>query len=185
MLTLKTADQISVSKTLTLAEGFQERVRAWYQECIDQSLLVYIYCGYRSNKEQAELYKQGRETPGRKVTNAKAGQSFHNYGRAIDWVPLKPHDKSFEFFEAAWESKYMYEQGQLIAAKYNLRWLSWEMPHLEDGNYKDWRELSALSKESTLECSSESDKESDHRSTPKHSESDKKSSRPATGWRSR
>lgn len=119
------------------------------------------------------------------MTNAKAGQSFHNYGRAIDWVPLKPHEKSFEFFEAAWESKYMYEQGQLIAAKYNLRWLSWEMPHLEDGNYKDWRELSALSKESIQECNSESDKESDHRSTPKHSESGKTSSRPATGWRSR
>lgn len=33
----------------------------------------------RSNEEQNELYAQGRTKPGKIVTNAKAGQSPHNY----------------------------------------------------------------------------------------------------------
>jgi peptidoglycan L-alanyl-D-glutamate endopeptidase CwlK len=42
--------------------------------------------GYRSKKEQNELYAQGRSKPGQVVTNAKAGQSYHNYGLAVDFV---------------------------------------------------------------------------------------------------
>lgn len=185
MLTLRTADQISLTKIKSLSEGFRERVTDWYHECLAKNLLVYIYCGYRSTKEQDELYKVGRETPGSKVTNARGGQSFHNYGRAIDWVPLKPYQKSFEMFEAAWESKYQYEQGQLVAARYNMRWLSWEAPHLEDGNFKDWHELSKLQTETVQEYNSGPDTVSVHYSKLPRPVSLKKSSRPATGWRSR
>ena len=42
---------------------------------------------YRSPATQAALYAQGRTTPGRVVTNARAGESFHNYGLAFDVVP--------------------------------------------------------------------------------------------------
>jgi peptidoglycan L-alanyl-D-glutamate endopeptidase CwlK len=35
------------------------------------------------------LYAQGRTTKGSIVTNAKAGQSWHNYRLAFDIVPLK------------------------------------------------------------------------------------------------
>jgi len=40
--------------------------------------------GYRSFATQTKLYNQGRTTPGNIVTYATAGQSFHNYGLAID-----------------------------------------------------------------------------------------------------
>ena len=40
----------------------------------------------RTNKEQDELYQIGRTKPGKKVTNAKGGQSYHNYGLAFDLV---------------------------------------------------------------------------------------------------
>jgi peptidoglycan L-alanyl-D-glutamate endopeptidase CwlK len=49
---------------------------------------VLVTCTYRDPKEQARLYAQGRTTPGRKVTNAKPGQSFHEYRVAIDLYPL-------------------------------------------------------------------------------------------------
>lgn len=49
-------------------------------------IYVQITSGYRSNAEQTKLYNQGRTTPGNIVTNAKAGQSIHNYGLAIDYV---------------------------------------------------------------------------------------------------
>lgn len=48
-----------------------------------------ITCTLRSEAEQAALYAQGRTTPGRKVTNAKPGQSLHNYRVAYDFVPMR------------------------------------------------------------------------------------------------
>lgn len=45
--------------------------------------------GYRSIEEQNRLYAQGRTTAGAIVTNAKGGQSFHNYGVAVDFVFVK------------------------------------------------------------------------------------------------
>jgi peptidoglycan L-alanyl-D-glutamate endopeptidase CwlK len=43
----------------------------------------------RTFKEQDDLYAQGRSKPGAKVTNAKGGDSYHNYGLAIDIVLIK------------------------------------------------------------------------------------------------
>lgn len=40
--------------------------------------------GYRSFKEQDALYAQGRTKPGKIVTYAVAGSSYHNYGLAQD-----------------------------------------------------------------------------------------------------
>ena len=40
--------------------------------------------GLRTFAEQDALYAKGRTTSGSKVTNAKGGQSYHNYGLAFD-----------------------------------------------------------------------------------------------------
>ena len=67
---------------------------AFLAECQRRGLQVLIYCTLRSNAEQAALYEQGRSRAGRKVTNAKAGQSLHNpnpktgKARAFDAVPV-------------------------------------------------------------------------------------------------
>lgn len=42
----------------------------------------------RTFEEQAELFALGRTKPGKKVTNAKPGESWHNFGLAFDVVPL-------------------------------------------------------------------------------------------------
>lgn len=39
----------------------------------------------RSFERSDALYQQGRTKPGPIVTNARAGQSFHNYGLALDF----------------------------------------------------------------------------------------------------
>ena len=41
--------------------------------------------GFRTFEESEHLYAQGRTQPGQIVTNAKPGQSYHNYGLAIDF----------------------------------------------------------------------------------------------------
>ena len=42
--------------------------------------------GYRSIEAQNALYAKGRTAPGSKVTNAKGGSSWHNFGLAADYV---------------------------------------------------------------------------------------------------
>lgn len=49
---------------------------------------VLIVQGLRTFYEQQILYSQGRSKPGKKVTNAQGGQSYHNYGLAVDFALL-------------------------------------------------------------------------------------------------
>lgn len=44
------------------------------------------YSGFRSFDDQEKLYAKGRSIPGSAVTNAKGGESAHNYGCASDWT---------------------------------------------------------------------------------------------------
>ena len=56
----------------------------------------FITDGFRSLEEQTKLYAQGRTAPGDTVTNAKAGQSAHNYGLAIDCAFQKDGKLSYD-----------------------------------------------------------------------------------------
>ena len=46
---------------------------------------VKIISSVRTFEEQDKLYAQGRTSPGAIVTNAKGGESYHNYGLAVDF----------------------------------------------------------------------------------------------------
>lgn len=46
---------------------------------------VVLVSGFRSWADQDALYAQGRTTPGRKVTAARGGDSWHNHGKAADY----------------------------------------------------------------------------------------------------
>lgn len=59
----------------------------------------------RTFAEQDALYAQGRTTQGAKVTNAKGGQSWHNYGLAIDIVLLQDKDGNGTHETASWDNK--------------------------------------------------------------------------------
>jgi hypothetical protein len=51
---------------------------------LPSSMVVKFISGHRTWAEQDELYAQGRTKPGDIVTNARGGQSNHNYGVAWD-----------------------------------------------------------------------------------------------------
>ena len=57
-------------------------------QCKDAGVDILITSTYRDFESQDALYAQGRTAAGRKVTNARAGQSFHNYRVAFDFVPI-------------------------------------------------------------------------------------------------
>ncbi|WP_347385022.1 M15 family metallopeptidase [Paenibacillus pabuli] len=69
-----------------VAESEQLLVRKAARRGID----IVITHGYRSIEEQDELFNQGRSTAGNIVTNAKGGESYHNYGLAIDFALRTP-----------------------------------------------------------------------------------------------
>lgn len=51
-----------------------------------RGITIVITAGFRSQVEQDSLYQKGRSDAGSIVTNAEGGQSYHNYGLAIDFA---------------------------------------------------------------------------------------------------
>lgn len=72
---------------LTLA--VQQRAQALVKAARDAGIDLLVTSTYRSNEEQAALYAQGRTKPGAIVTNARPGDSYHNWRCAFDVVPLR------------------------------------------------------------------------------------------------
>lgn len=68
----------------TLAAKARQLITAAFKEGIN----IIITQGYRSKEEQDALHAQGRTRPGKKVTNAPGGYSYHNYGLAFDFAVL-------------------------------------------------------------------------------------------------
>ncbi len=93
----------------------RERAINFISACADQAIDILIYCTYRSPEEQDVLFSQGRFKPGRVVTNARGGESFHNFRCAFDFVPMvggKP----------AWNDQALYAQAGRIAESVGLEW---------------------------------------------------------------
>lgn len=83
--------------------------------CEKQGITVLITCTLRSREEQGTLYAMGRTKPGNRVTNAKPGQSLHQYGVAFDFVPLI-HGK------AVWNNAELFERCGVIGESVGLQW---------------------------------------------------------------
>lgn len=145
MITWPAALAISRKKIAELKPGTRKKARLWFNACLAAGLLPYVYEGVRTSKKQNELYAIGRTVRKKeaKVTNAKAGQSMHQYGLALDFVCLVPHRKAAGYYEAGWDDEGLYDRAHEIAAKLGLRRLSWETPHLEDADVKDWKDAEA------------------------------------------
>lgn len=69
------------------------------QKSADIGIEIIITDGFRSFQEQDQLYEKGRSERGNIVTHAKGGESFHNFGLAIDFaIKVKG--------QAVWDMKY-------------------------------------------------------------------------------
>jgi peptidoglycan L-alanyl-D-glutamate endopeptidase CwlK len=96
-----------------------ERIQLLHPKLRDEAILLYdeiilaltgmAACRFsytlRTFAEQDALYAQGRTKPGVIVTKAKGGQSYHNYGLAIDIVLLVDKDGNGTFETASWDTK--------------------------------------------------------------------------------
>lgn len=64
----------------------EEKKEELIEKAKDIGISVIITDGFRSAEEQDAIYQRGRETEGTIVTYAKGGESYHNYGLAIDFA---------------------------------------------------------------------------------------------------
>ena len=94
------------------------------------SLPMRVTDGMRTFEEQAALYAKGRTKPGKIVTKAKPGSSYHNYGLAVDccFLGKDPYLEDHKDSKALWQ-----EYGNL-GKRFGLGWggdWGWDKPHLE------------------------------------------------------
>ena len=124
-----TIDPRSEANIATLRPEAQIKAREWLLKCLEAGIKVKIITGTRTYQEQAALYAKGRTAPGTKVTNAKPGYSWHNFGVAWDFVVFDTKD------QPQWESPLMERCGR-IAESLELEWGgSWkgfqDIPHVQ------------------------------------------------------
>jgi len=105
------------------------RVEAFIAECHANGIDLLITSTYRDNDSQAALYAQGRTAPGNIVTNAKAGESYHNYRCAVDVVPLV---NGKAVWNTSGEDGKLWEKVGEIGEKNGLEWA---------GRWKSFKEM--------------------------------------------
>jgi hypothetical protein len=134
VITLEAARQISLDRIAALEPSFRSRVRRWLDAMYASGNPVLVTEGFRSIARQRELWEKGVRPC------AEPGKSYHNYGVAIDFCPLRPADKAAGMWEAVWEPESAYHPAQIEAAKYRMVSISTETGHLQDGRYANWME---------------------------------------------
>ena len=135
-----------------LSPVVRPKVDAFLASCKAAALDVLVTCTLRTMAEQAALYAVGRtvtgkgQSPalpmGRVVTRAKPGQSAHNFGMAVDIVPMVSGKPDWEFDQRfpdpAWSK--VGRLGMLAG----LRWYGApDAPFVEGCHFEqpDWRAL--------------------------------------------
>lgn len=101
-------DKITQQRIELLHPKLREEAKAIYKE-ICEALTGNAICRFthtlRTFQEQNDLYAIGRTKKGRRVTNARGGQSYHNYGLAIDICLLVDKDGNGTYETAVWDTK--------------------------------------------------------------------------------
>ncbi len=161
-------DKPTKDKIITLHPIVRDEVTKIINECdiaLTGKAKIRITQALRTFKEQEQLYALGRtkanpigktakKPMGNKVTNAKAGQSIHNYGFAVD-ICLIIDQKV-----ASWNTAKDWDNDQIadwyecvkIFAKHGWEWGgNWktfkDLPHFDKKGYNSWRKLSKLSQD--------------------------------------
>lgn len=152
-------DQVTIERIKEAHPNLRNLLLQQYKEANNLlgkgSRLRFAYV-YRSNSLQDKLYNQKP-----KVTNAKGGQSIHNYGLAFDIVLLYDNDGNGTFEEASWslirdfdkdskaDWKEIVDYFKSKGWEHGGDWKSFkDQPHFQykkpNGTSYKWQELKAL-----------------------------------------
>ena len=107
-------------KLSTLDPEFEDLIIRLINHCYERGINVQVAQAYRSNEEQQALYDIGRTKPGKIVTNAKPGTSFHNYALAADLFFI--NDKGEAYWDVKAFKKVWAVAQEIGLDKEGLRW---------------------------------------------------------------
>lgn len=101
-------DKASIARINALHPKVRNEVRAAIiraEAGFPSTIAVRVVQGLRTFAEQNTLYSQGRRGVKGEgiVTNARGGQSYHNYGLAIDFAILYDKDSNSVYEELSWD----------------------------------------------------------------------------------
>jgi len=89
-----------------------------------------VFEAYRYPERQADLFAQGRTTPGNIVTYAEPWRSYHQFGLGVDFVLFIEGKWSWD---TAGSKKGWWKRMQEIGRECGLAPLDFELPHMQLG----------------------------------------------------
>lgn len=159
-------DQITLERIKQAHPKIREMLLTQYKEAnskLGSNVRLRFAYVYRSPQEQNELYAQGRTKAGKKVTNAQAWQSIHNYGLAFDIVLLVDKDGNGTFETATWETDKDFDKDRQadwmeIVNYFKSKGWKWggdwkkfpDAPHFQYDFGFDWKTLKARVDKKTI-----------------------------------
>lgn len=138
-------DQLTIDRIAQAHPKIREELKQYYMECnnkLPKGVRLRFGYVYRSIAEQNVLYNQRP-----KVTNAKGGQSIHNYGLAFDYVIMLDKDNNGTFETIEWDLKSPYHKVVVDYFKskdyeWGGSWKSFkDYPHFQKAFGHTWQSL--------------------------------------------
>lgn len=131
-----------------------DTIKELESKVLSPRIAIRIVQGLRTIEEQNELYAQGRTKPGKIVSNAKGGSSFHNYGFAIDFALLYDKDNNGTFETLSWDTQADFDKNgkkewSEVVAAFKAKGFVWggdfksikDNPHFEKSFGFSWQQL--------------------------------------------
>lgn len=115
-------DALAKGELLPAVQRMADQLR---QQCAKEGIQIKITSGFRTCDAQNALYAQGRTTGGAVVTNAKCGESLHNYGVSFDicFNTATP-------YVGPWDR--VAQTGESLGLEWGGRWASFpDKPHFQ------------------------------------------------------
>jgi len=145
---MDTITQKRIDKLHPIVRDEVKKIIAECDAALTGKVKIRITQGLRNFDEQTQLYAIGRTKAGKKVTNAKAGQSIHNYGLAVDMCLI------IDGKTASWDTAKDWDDDKIadwyecvkIFAKHGWQW---------GGNWKTFKDLPHFEKKKIARATSE------------------------------
>ncbi|MBO9571609.1 MAG: M15 family metallopeptidase, partial [Chitinophagaceae bacterium] len=142
---LSTGDAATDKKIATLHTSVQNKMKEFILKADNRfGIKLRVTDGFRSVEQQDKLYAQGRTAPGNRVTNARGGYSNHNFGLAVDVVPMVNGKPNFESNQYPLIGRI----GQSVGLEWGGSWKTiLDQPHFQDLQGFSLKDLRAIPKD--------------------------------------
>lgn len=154
-------DKLTEQRIMTMHPKLRAKTLKAYREAnnvLGKGVRLRFSQVYRTAEEQDALYAQGRTKPGKRVTNAKAWQSMHCFGKAFDIVLLYDKDNDGNFEEVSWDMRRDGDKDGIpdwievtrVLEKHGFRngfitnGKKWDFPHFQMDFGYNWKQLKAI-----------------------------------------